>query len=187
MEQQLVRETGAGTRGSTSAQAEELLATSKVQGFVGDHINSANASPTLASLSGNIQFLTPAEHAARHSAAGGTQVPLYGSVLDRTAGGKLQLLADSNGYSIKGTLLSVGAVVLGGVAEAADAAGTVMDAVSLWGLAHSESLGGCSGGVCSDMIHPSNVGSSSYGSAAEGFLIYPSKPNTNQMQSVYSK
>jgi len=42
--------------------------------------------------------------------------------------------------------------------------------------------GGCFGGVCSDSLTPFN-GSSASG----GFVLYPSKPNTNQMQRVYSK
>src|SRR5690606_6157309 len=88
----------------------------------GDHINSANGYPTLAGNPDNIQFLTAAEHSARHSAAGGTQVPVYGALVDRTAGGTLPRLTDSSGYSIKGALLGAGAAALGFAADAAEAA-----------------------------------------------------------------
>jgi hypothetical protein len=48
--------------------------------------------------------------------------------------------------------------------------------------------GGCSNGVCSDMINWNKVGpTSSYNPAGGGFLLYPNKANTNMMQSVYSK
>lgn len=46
------------------------------------------------------------------------------------------------------------------------------------------STGGCSNGVCSDMINRSSVGPTSAGG---GFVQYPNKANTNMMQSVYSK
>ncbi|MFC5769747.1 hypothetical protein [Thauera sinica] len=85
----------------------------------------------------------------------------------------------------QGGLLGAGAAVLGGVAEAAEAADTLMDAVSPWGLLRSEGLGRCiSAGVCSDVLSGSNFGpSSSYG----GLPLYPNNANTNMMQSVYSK
>ena len=61
------------------------------------------------------------------------------------------------------------------------------------------STGGCNSGVCGDMMNYSNHGATgSFGdfsgvtggwgsSAAGGYLLYPNKPNNNQMQSVYSK
>ena len=61
------------------------------------------------------------------------------------------------------------------------------------------STGGCSSGVCSDMMNNINHGatggwgssssvSGSWGSAAAGgYLLYPNKANNNMMQSVYSK
>ena len=188
MEQQLVRAGENGTVRWTEAQRAELLQFGRVKGFQGDHINSANAYPTLAGNSDNIQFLTDAAHTARHSAAGGTQVPVYGALIDRTAGGTLPRLTDSNGFSIKGALLGAGAAVLSGVAEAAEAAGAVMDAVSPWGLLRSEGLGGCdTSGACSDSYNRNYGPSSSSGAAGGGFLLYPNKANTNMMQSVYSK
>ena len=188
MEQQLVRATGEGTRagGWTPAQVQELLSTGKVRGFVGDHINSANASPARAGLSDNIQFLTTAEHAARHSAAGGTQVPLYGSLIDRTAGGTLPRLTNSSGYSIRSTLLSAGAATLGLAADVVEAAELFMPSTYMFGI---NGTGGCNAsGVCSDQMNWNSLGPpSSYSPAGGGFLLYPNKANTNMMQSVYSK
>ncbi|QID19401.1 RHS repeat protein [Nitrogeniibacter mangrovi] len=140
MERQLVDKTGKGTRSWTRAQREELLETGKVKGFHGDHINSASGSPTMAGNPDNIQFLTEAEHIARHQAAGGTQVPVYGEIVDRTAGGTLPRLADRSGYSIKGAALGAAAATLSGVASAAEVAGDVMDAISPFGIFHSEGL-----------------------------------------------
>jgi hypothetical protein len=48
--------------------------------------------------------------------------------------------------------------------------------------------GGCSNGVCGDMINWNTVRpESSYGPAGGGFVLYPNKANTNMMRSVYSK
>ena len=66
-EQELVRETGSGTRSWTAAQKTELLETGKVRGFVGHHMKSVKGFPDLAGDPSNIQFLTRAEHFLAHA------------------------------------------------------------------------------------------------------------------------
>ena len=66
-EQELVRETGSGTRSWTAAQKIELLETGKVRGFVGHHMKSVKGFPDLAGDPSNIQFLTRAEHFLAHA------------------------------------------------------------------------------------------------------------------------
>lgn len=66
-EQELVRETGSGTRAWTAAQKTELLETGKVRGFVGHYMKSVKGFPDLAGDPSNIQFLTRAEHFLAHA------------------------------------------------------------------------------------------------------------------------
>lgn len=66
-EQELVRETGSGTRAWTAAQKTELLETGKVRGFVGHHMKSVKGFPDLAGAPSNIQFLTRTEHFLTHA------------------------------------------------------------------------------------------------------------------------
>lgn len=65
-EQQLVRETGNGTRAWTASQKAELLRTGRVRGFVGHHMRSVRGYPSLAGDPDNIQFLTKAKHFLAH-------------------------------------------------------------------------------------------------------------------------
>lgn len=66
-EQELVRETGSGTRAWTAAQKTELLETGKVRGFVGHHMKSVKGFQDLAGAPSNIQFLTRTEHFLMHA------------------------------------------------------------------------------------------------------------------------
>jgi hypothetical protein len=61
-EKALVISNNIGSRLWTSAQKAELIATGKVAGFQGHHINSALYNSTLASSPNNITFLSAAEH-----------------------------------------------------------------------------------------------------------------------------
>lgn len=74
-EQEAVR-AGQGTRKWTKAQKAQLLATGKVPGFVGHHVNNVKKFPKLAGDPNNIEFVTPVEHLARH----------FGNFLNSTMG-----------------------------------------------------------------------------------------------------
>lgn len=53
-------------------------------GYIGDHITSVAADMTKAADHRNIEFLSLAEHKARHAAYGGTRVPIFeGRQIDR--------------------------------------------------------------------------------------------------------
>jgi RHS repeat-associated protein len=83
-ERRMVLRYGQGTYRWTEAQTKELIATGRVKGFVGDHINSVKGSVGQAGNPDNIQFLTKSEHTKRHLDEGGFQVPTYGKLLDRS-------------------------------------------------------------------------------------------------------
>ncbi|BEV12127.1 RHS repeat-associated core domain-containing protein [Asticcacaulis sp. DW145] len=87
-EQRLVRETGAGTRNWTDSQISELLKTGRVKGFDGHHINDKANYPSMAGNPNNIEFLTKAEHEAKHAMTGGYRGTTSGELLDRSAGGR---------------------------------------------------------------------------------------------------
>ncbi len=66
-EQQLVRETGQGTRPWSATEKKELLETGKVKGYEGHHINSVNNNPELARDPNNIKFVKGrSEHLQEH-------------------------------------------------------------------------------------------------------------------------
>jgi hypothetical protein len=60
-----------------------------VRGYEGHHRNTVNGNDIESAANpNNIEFLTETEHAARHAAVGGTNVPISGMpLLDRTVGG----------------------------------------------------------------------------------------------------
>jgi len=190
-ESQLVKSGYPGTRKWSEAELGYLLKGERVPGYAGHHINSANGYPTLAGNPDNIQFLrggTGQEHNLLHQANGGTQVPTYGPLVDRTAGGALPRVADSSGFSLKSAIIGGAASVLSGVSQAAE----FLDAIDPTSVIFNiPSTGGCNAGRCSDMVDWSKFGPQSfYGPPAPangGFLLYPNKPNNNMMQSVYSK
>ncbi|MHB1215312.1 MAG: RHS repeat-associated core domain-containing protein [Thiobacillus sp.] len=95
-----------------------------------------------------------------------------------------------------GKTLAQGAVAVGAwLSNPQDAAADVLQTAfewsplgDIWDAVRIKSTGGCSNGICSDMINPIQFGpSSSFNPAGGGFLLYPNKANTNMMQSVYSK
>jgi RHS repeat-associated protein len=65
-EKALVRETGSGTRDWSAAETKELLATGKVAGYDGHHINNVHAFPELAADPANVTFLDGDEHLNAH-------------------------------------------------------------------------------------------------------------------------
>lgn len=83
-ERRMVMRTGEGTRKWTKAQKEELVKHGKVKGYEGDHINSVNGNVGLSGNPDNIQFVTEHQHKKLHSEMGGTQVPKYGELKDRS-------------------------------------------------------------------------------------------------------
>lgn len=106
-----------------------------------------------------------------------------------------QIASQLRNHPIGTTVTAVG-LFLSETAKAASnitfegAGGFLFDASPLgdiWDAVKIKGLGGCSNGVCSDMISPQFRSSSSFGPAGGGFLLYPNKANTNMMQSVYSK
>ena len=81
-EQQLVKETGQGTRPWTKAEKKELLETGKVKGYEGHHINNVNNNPDLARNPDNIKFVKGrAEHLEEHS--GNFRNPTSGDLINR--------------------------------------------------------------------------------------------------------
>ncbi|MEP4927258.1 MAG: RHS repeat-associated core domain-containing protein [Hyphomicrobiales bacterium] len=94
MEKQLIQ---SGRQGSRRWSADDLalLAAGKTPaGYYGHHITSVSADITKAASHNNIEFLTKAEHDARHALEGGTRNPIFESrTIDRTAGGTLPDLA----------------------------------------------------------------------------------------------
>jgi hypothetical protein len=100
MEQQLVRSGADGTRKWSDAELGILRQGGIPDGYIGDHITSVAADVTKAADHRNIQFLTTAEHTARHSAHGGTRVPISEDrIIDRTLGGRLPDLATDGARS----------------------------------------------------------------------------------------
>jgi RHS repeat-associated protein len=101
-ERDLIANNLPGTRIWTQEQKLQLLEHGRVPGFDGHHINTVNGNTlALAGDHRNIQFLTKAEHARLHAAAGGTQVPISGlPLLDRTGGGRLGPTTLSSGRTI---------------------------------------------------------------------------------------
>ncbi len=81
MEQQLVSSTGRGTRDWTELEIKELLATGKVSGYQGHHINSVSSNPQQAANPNNIQFLKPSEHLDVHG--GNWNKSTWGPLLTR--------------------------------------------------------------------------------------------------------
>ncbi|MEK6669519.1 MAG: RHS repeat-associated core domain-containing protein, partial [Pseudomonadota bacterium] len=187
-ESQLIKNNLPGTRSWGPDELKFLQQGKSVPGYAGHHINSASGYPTLAGNPDNIQFLRAGEHSALHSANGGTQVPTYGPLLDRTAGGSLPRVADSSGFSLKSAIIGGAASVLSGVSQAAEFLDAIDPSSVIFNI---PSTGGCNAGRCSDMVDWSKFGSQSFYSTSApangGFLLYPNKPNNNMMQSVYSK
>jgi RHS repeat-associated protein len=121
MERQLVKKTANGSYPWSTAQKKELLANGKVDGFVGDHINTVNGNLKMAADHRNIQFLDVAAHRARHAAAGGTRVPISGGALiDRSLGGTLPDLASPNSMRWP-------EIVAGGLSTVLGSIGSVLD------------------------------------------------------------
>jgi hypothetical protein len=117
MEKQAVGNGFPGSRNWTMAERRELLETGKVKGYDGDHINTVNGNPELAADHSNIQFLTEAEHKARHKDLGGTKIIVSGqTTIDRTFGGQLPDLATdyAKGWGDKAS--EYGLTALSGVA-----------------------------------------------------------------------
>jgi RHS repeat-associated protein len=83
-ERRMVIRTGEGTRAWTEKQIQELKRTGKVKGYVGDHINSVKGNAGMAGDPDNIQFLTQKQHDKLHAENGGTKVPKYGELKDRS-------------------------------------------------------------------------------------------------------
>lgn len=97
-EQKLVSLTGRGTRKWIAAERRELLATGRVKGYEGHHINSVKSHPGLAGNPNNIRFMTgsqkrypflekPGRHGLAHARATSRTGDLAtrGPLLDRTA------------------------------------------------------------------------------------------------------
>jgi GHH signature containing HNH/Endo VII superfamily nuclease toxin len=100
MEQQLVRREGYGTRRWNDTELEILRNGGRPTGYVGDHITTVAADVTRAADHRNIQFLSEAEHTARHARHGGTRVPIFEDrIVDRTRGGRLPDLATEGARS----------------------------------------------------------------------------------------
>jgi len=83
-ERRMVIRKGEGTREWTKTQKEELIKYGRVKGYEGDHINSVNGNAGLSGNPDNIQFVTKSQHEKLHSEIGGTQVPKYGELKDRS-------------------------------------------------------------------------------------------------------
>ena len=83
-EYELVKETGTGTRPWTKAEIKELLATGKVSGYYGHHINNVQSVPELADCPDNIRLLNWSEHFAAHS--GNWRTPTRGPLINRSFG-----------------------------------------------------------------------------------------------------
>ena len=81
-ERNLVQRRNKGSREWSDAEIDELLATGRIKGYVGHHINSVISNPDLADVPGNIQFLTPKEHLEAH--AGSFHNPTQGQLIDRS-------------------------------------------------------------------------------------------------------
>jgi RHS repeat-associated protein len=80
-EQDMVAQTGQGTRPWTEAEKAELLATGRVSGYQGHHISSVSANPQMAGDPNNIQFVRPGEHLDLHN--GDWHNPTWGPVIPR--------------------------------------------------------------------------------------------------------
>lgn len=65
-EKNLVKRIGQGTRDWTESETKELLTNGKVKDFVGHHINNVKHHPELAGNPANIEFVTKAQHLAKH-------------------------------------------------------------------------------------------------------------------------
>jgi hypothetical protein len=101
MEQQLVQRTGRGSRIEWSDDELEILRQGgRPSGYVGHHITSVGADITKAADHRNVEFLTKAEHDARHAAHGGTRSPITENrIIDRTMGGQYPDLATEGAKS----------------------------------------------------------------------------------------
>lgn len=82
-EQALVKRGIKGTRDWRPHELKELLLNGSVKGYEADHIFNKAHHPEIAGDPDNIQFLTKAEHTARHSANGGTAKQITGTQLFR--------------------------------------------------------------------------------------------------------
>lgn len=80
-EANLVKNVGIGTRAWSTTEKAELLATGRLKGYVGHHINSVKKNPHLAGNQKNIEFLQKGEHIKRHS--GNYRNATNGELIDR--------------------------------------------------------------------------------------------------------
>jgi RHS repeat-associated protein len=95
MEIQLVQRTGQGTREWSGTELELLKQGKKPDGYIGHHIESVSHDLREAADHRNIEFLTKAEHDARHAGMGGTKIPIADKRrIDRTDGGRFGRLPD---------------------------------------------------------------------------------------------
>jgi RHS repeat-associated protein len=168
-ERNMVERMGYGTREWTQEEMNILLDVGKVPGYEGHHINSVASNPMLAHCPDNVCFKTRAEHLDAHDGDWTNQTS--GPLLDRSGGG----------FDLYGAAIDVGILTLTG-------ASNMLDTIALFDpttyMFSVPSLGGCNNGICSDMLYPeSNFNSGANG----GFVLYPNKPNTNMVNSVYKK
>ncbi len=81
-ERDLLRSGVPGTRKWTADEVAELINTGRVYGYEGHHINSVGSNPQDCGDPDNIEFVTRAEHLARHN--GNFRNPTWGEKLDRS-------------------------------------------------------------------------------------------------------
>lgn len=81
-EQQLIKETGQGTRPWTKAEKKELLETGKVKGYEGHHINSVKDNPNMARNPDNVKFVKGrTDHIVEHG--GNFRNQTFGDLIKR--------------------------------------------------------------------------------------------------------
>ncbi len=80
-EQQMVINSGHGTREWTNAELKELMETGKVKGYQGHHINNVKHHPELAGNPNNIRFLNRQEHLEAHG--GNFRNETHGKLVNR--------------------------------------------------------------------------------------------------------
>ncbi len=180
LEQRLYLETGATTiEGASLAELNELATRRKIKGYEGHHMWDVNTYPERAGDTGNIKFVAGrSEHLKEHNNFFGNSTKGTEGYIDRSAGGTLDPIIIRGGRELIGSatteFLGILATTIGGIATAAE----YLDYVDpLTYIFHSGNLGGGHDVVPQSWSSP----------ASGGYVLYPSRANTNIMQQIYTK